>query len=114
MKPKEERDKEDAKKVPKDETSLAEKTKSGKQGNKNKGQTTPDSPQTSKEVPVCYSVMCVLKMQPLSQVVFCPSFVEEEAKVSSERACKPTLCGRPRRCKFEIAGPMGVTMVLFP
>ena len=58
MKPKEERDKEDAKKVPKDETSLAEKTKSGKQGNKNKGQTTPDSPQTSKEVPVCYSVVC--------------------------------------------------------
>ena len=55
VKPKEERDKEDAKKVPKDETSLAEKTKSGKQGNKNKGQTTPDSPQTSKEVPFCYS-----------------------------------------------------------
>ncbi|KAL5490818.1 hypothetical protein EMCRGX_G016005 [Ephydatia muelleri] len=49
VKPKEERDKEDAKKVLKDETSLAEKTKSGKQGNKNKGQTTPDSPQTSKE-----------------------------------------------------------------
>ena len=50
VKPKEDTDKEDGKKVSKDETLQgAEKTKSGKQGNKNKGQTTPDSPQTSKE-----------------------------------------------------------------
>ena len=60
VKPKEDTDKEDGKKVSKDETLQgAEKTKSGKQGNKNKGQTTPDSPQTSKEVCLSLLLICV-------------------------------------------------------